>query len=286
MAFAIICLSVAAHAELQEVVYLKNGSIIRGMILEQIPNQSLKIRTADQSIFVFSMDDVIKITKEENPVAQQQQYLPMQTLPYTPQPVQQYGNFTSQIAPVSPTEVAAAKEDYTSGASRQSVGRIMSWIGLGTTVLGGAIGSAPLAMGGSIALTVGIPLNGSGASQMIEASNRINPQAPVEMSGWGTYVASWVLMGLGVTEVLIAGNEESSQSSYDNNNQNETMLLMGVVSMLTGSVMQYVAWGQFSFSADRAEGKMQTLGAISFYPTVVPNIHGKLQPGAVLVGSF
>lgn len=284
MAFAIICLSVATHAELQEVVYLKNGSIIRGMILEQIPNQSLKIRTADQSIFVFSMDDVIKITKEENPIAQPQQYLPVQALPYNPE---QYGNFTSsQIAPVSPTEVAAAKEDYTSGASRQSVGRVMSWIGLGTTVLGSAIGSAPLAAGGSIALTVGIPLNGSGASQMVEASNRINPQAPVEMSGWGTYVASWVLMGLGVTEILIGSNEESSQSSYNNNNQNETMLLMGVVSVLTGSVMQYVAWGQFSFSADRAENKMQTLGAISFYPTVVPNIHGKLQPGAVLVGSF
>ena len=37
-------LSVAAYAQsLQDVVYLKNGSIIRGIIIEQNPNESLKI---------------------------------------------------------------------------------------------------------------------------------------------------------------------------------------------------------------------------------------------------
>jgi hypothetical protein len=49
-----------------DVVYLKNGSIIRGVIIEQIPNQSLKIKTFDKSIFVFKYDEVDKITKEEN----------------------------------------------------------------------------------------------------------------------------------------------------------------------------------------------------------------------------
>lgn len=47
-----------------EVVYLKNGSIIRGIIIEQVPNSSLKIQTADGSIFAYSMDEVVKITKE------------------------------------------------------------------------------------------------------------------------------------------------------------------------------------------------------------------------------
>ncbi len=47
-----------------EVVYLKNGSIIRGVIIEQVPNSSLKIQTADGNIFVFSMAEVEKITKE------------------------------------------------------------------------------------------------------------------------------------------------------------------------------------------------------------------------------
>lgn len=47
-----------------DVVYLKNGSIIRGLIIEQIPNVSLKIQTKDNSIFVYNMEDVEKMTKE------------------------------------------------------------------------------------------------------------------------------------------------------------------------------------------------------------------------------
>ena len=49
---------------LQDVVYLKNGSIIRGTIMEQIPNESMKVETVDGSLFVYNMKDVLKITKE------------------------------------------------------------------------------------------------------------------------------------------------------------------------------------------------------------------------------
>ncbi len=56
---------VAQAQQLQEVVYLKNGSIIRGVIIEQVPNESLKIQTADGSIFAYPMDEVEKITKEQ-----------------------------------------------------------------------------------------------------------------------------------------------------------------------------------------------------------------------------
>jgi len=48
----------------QDVVYLKNGSIIRGVIIEQIPNKTIKIETPDRSLFVLEMDDIEKITKE------------------------------------------------------------------------------------------------------------------------------------------------------------------------------------------------------------------------------
>lgn len=51
--------------EYVDVVYLKNGSIIRGLIMEQIPNESLKIQTSDGSLFVYKMEEVVKITKEE-----------------------------------------------------------------------------------------------------------------------------------------------------------------------------------------------------------------------------
>ena len=47
-----------------DIVYLKNGSIIKGMIIEQTPNVSLKIQTRDGSIFVYKMEEVEKITKE------------------------------------------------------------------------------------------------------------------------------------------------------------------------------------------------------------------------------
>lgn len=59
----------AVHSQtpLQEVVYLKNDSMIRGTVIEQVPGQSLKIQTADRSIFVYRMDEVEKITKE-NPI--------------------------------------------------------------------------------------------------------------------------------------------------------------------------------------------------------------------------
>jgi hypothetical protein len=57
---------IIAQNNWQDVVYLKNGSIIRGMIVEQIPNVSLKIQTTDRSIFVFNFNEIAKITKEEN----------------------------------------------------------------------------------------------------------------------------------------------------------------------------------------------------------------------------
>lgn len=59
---SIITTSVAQN--FHEVVYLKNGSIIRGIIIEQIPDSTLKIQTADGSIFAYKMSDVEKITKE------------------------------------------------------------------------------------------------------------------------------------------------------------------------------------------------------------------------------
>lgn len=51
-----------------ETVYLKNGSVIKGEIIEQVPGQSLKVKTKDGNIFVYSVDEVEKITKESSVV--------------------------------------------------------------------------------------------------------------------------------------------------------------------------------------------------------------------------
>lgn len=47
-----------------DVVYLKNGEIRKGIIVERIPSETLKIKTSDGNIFVFKMEDISKITKE------------------------------------------------------------------------------------------------------------------------------------------------------------------------------------------------------------------------------
>jgi len=48
----------------EDVVYLKNGSVIHGMIIEQKPNVSLKIKTHDGNVFVFETKDIDRIVRE------------------------------------------------------------------------------------------------------------------------------------------------------------------------------------------------------------------------------
>ena len=62
--FTFIIGPVIGQVKSQDVVYLKNGSIIRGIIVEQVPNKSLKIETSDRSIFVYQIDEIEKIITE------------------------------------------------------------------------------------------------------------------------------------------------------------------------------------------------------------------------------
>lgn len=67
--FAILIAGFALNAQnnMRDVVYLKNGGITKGIILEQIPNESLKIQMADGSVFVYQMAEVERIEKEIMP---------------------------------------------------------------------------------------------------------------------------------------------------------------------------------------------------------------------------
>ncbi len=51
--------------QMTDVVYLKNGSIIKGLIIEQVPNVSIKIKLRDGNIMGFKIEEIEKITKEE-----------------------------------------------------------------------------------------------------------------------------------------------------------------------------------------------------------------------------
>jgi hypothetical protein len=64
-AIALCFVLTASTAHAQDVLYLKNGSVIRGTVMEMVPNKSVKIKTADGSIFVYEMDQVEKLTRDE-----------------------------------------------------------------------------------------------------------------------------------------------------------------------------------------------------------------------------
>lgn len=57
-------LHILADQAVEDVVYLKNGGIVRGLIVEQIPGVSIKIKTRDQNVFVYKLDEVERMTKE------------------------------------------------------------------------------------------------------------------------------------------------------------------------------------------------------------------------------
>lgn len=54
-----------AQGNMQDVVYLKNGSVIRGEIIEMVSGEMVKIMTADGCVFIYDFADVEKFTKEK-----------------------------------------------------------------------------------------------------------------------------------------------------------------------------------------------------------------------------
>jgi hypothetical protein len=61
---AVVPPGISGQEPMQDVVYLENGSVIRGTIIDQIPDESLRIRMQDGSVFVFRMQEVERITRE------------------------------------------------------------------------------------------------------------------------------------------------------------------------------------------------------------------------------
>jgi predicted transcriptional regulator len=53
-----------SQSNVLETIYLKNGSIIKGMIVEIVPNSSYTIKTSDGSTIVCNSADILKITRE------------------------------------------------------------------------------------------------------------------------------------------------------------------------------------------------------------------------------
>lgn len=59
----LISLPLAAQHGKKDVVYLKNGSVIRGTIVLQDPGKMIKIKTSDNSVWVFPNEQIDSITR-------------------------------------------------------------------------------------------------------------------------------------------------------------------------------------------------------------------------------
>ena len=55
----------SAQSDLEDVVYLKNGGLVRGKIIEYFPDKHVKIETIGGNVWVFQADEILKIEKEE-----------------------------------------------------------------------------------------------------------------------------------------------------------------------------------------------------------------------------
>lgn len=64
LTFIFLCAGISLNAQdLPEIVYLKNGNLIRGRIVKLVPNETLEIKSGDGKIYVYRMNEVIRIER-------------------------------------------------------------------------------------------------------------------------------------------------------------------------------------------------------------------------------
>ena len=139
----LLALTAAASAHAQsivDVVYLENGSVIRGTILEQVPGESLRLRTGDGSEFVFMMADVTRIVREQaapstvtvTPVAP---VVPAAAPPAAAAPPTAFGGAPREIPQVKSSSIATILSVVIAGGGQFYAGET----GKGLLLLGSAI---------------------------------------------------------------------------------------------------------------------------------------------------
>ena len=123
MAFLLLVVSLCfcvsqmlAQTATRDVVHLKNGSIIKGTIIELIPNATVKIQTADGSLFVYTMSEIEKIEKESDTAPSAQGIV---THPSTqenvPTKVSIFGGVALPVGEFADETNGGAKTGYTAG---------------------------------------------------------------------------------------------------------------------------------------------------------------------------
>jgi len=59
----ILLFGIIFSQQYEDVIYMKDGSVIKGLIIEQVPNDYIKIQSG-QNVFVYQVSEIRKFTKE------------------------------------------------------------------------------------------------------------------------------------------------------------------------------------------------------------------------------
>ena len=59
--------STFSQGERQDIIYLENGSVVKGIIVELVTDVSVKIKLQDGIVYIYPMDEVRKIIRKEAP---------------------------------------------------------------------------------------------------------------------------------------------------------------------------------------------------------------------------
>jgi hypothetical protein len=68
LSLVLVCCLLAGtlHAQLiSDIIYLKTGTVIKGMIVEQVPGKTIKVKTTDNLLIEINYQDIARIVKEE-----------------------------------------------------------------------------------------------------------------------------------------------------------------------------------------------------------------------------
>ncbi|MBU1967564.1 porin family protein [Patescibacteria group bacterium] len=98
---ATICLACLSMLSWADVVYLKDGGVIKGKVIESVPGVSYKIKTADGSIFVFEVDKVERVKFEEVPEVEKRVAPVEEVIPVRPVKVKEKPALSAQKMPIS-----------------------------------------------------------------------------------------------------------------------------------------------------------------------------------------
>ncbi|MBT3270745.1 hypothetical protein HN371_26625 [Candidatus Poribacteria bacterium] len=122
-----------AQGDTEDVVYLRNGSIIRGRIALLKPGESVTLQTRDGNVFVWSMDEIREVKQE--PAFQAEGVAPAPLAGVDPSSI--------GLADLGVTEargmLLAAHESLARGLSRRHRATRVQWVGVAGWLTGGII---------------------------------------------------------------------------------------------------------------------------------------------------